>query len=94
MTRTARAVLRCLPALLLPLLAGPLRAQTPYQRLLAANVLDEAQRESLAKLYATLNPAQLRRNIDETLEALWKLADRFPAAKAPAEPELDRAACG
>jgi transposase InsO family protein len=70
------------------------QAQTPYQRLLAAEVLDEAHRESLAKLYARLNPAELRRNIDAALDALWKLADRPQTGRAPAEPETQPAARG
>ena len=52
------------------------RAQTPYQRLLAAGVLDEAQRQSLAELYHGLNPVTLRAQIDETLNVLWKLAQQ------------------
>ena len=55
-------------------------ARTPYQRLLASGVLDgdenRAKREELAALYSGLNPAKLRRQIDEALEALWKLTDR------------------
>ncbi len=62
-------------------------AQTPYQRLLAANMLDETQRESLAKLYASLNPVKLRASIDNGLEVLWKLADHKRASSSvPTEP--------
>jgi hypothetical protein len=50
-------------------------AQTPYQRLLAADVLhDHAQRE-LAGRYARLSPRALRTQIDAELERLWRLAD-------------------
>jgi hypothetical protein len=63
------------------------QAQTPYQRLLASQTLDEAHRESLAKQYARLNPAGLRRNIDDALDALWKLADRSQGGQVPTEPE-------
>lgn len=69
-------------------------AQTPYQRLLASGVLDEPKRESLAKLYASLNPVKLRAQIDESLEALWKLADRAGASKSVGEPDPEPAACG
>jgi len=50
--------------------------QTPYRRLLAAGVLDEAKRSELVTLYERLNPIRLQAQIDESLEALWKLADR------------------
>ena len=69
------------------------QAQTPYQRLLASNALDEAQRKSLAKLYATLNPAELRRNIDEALDTLWKLANRPHVGPIMTDPEPARVAC-
>jgi len=51
------------------------QAQTPYQRLLSANVLEADKGKALADLYGRLNPVHLRRQIDERLEALWKLAD-------------------
>lgn len=54
-------------------------AQTPYQRLLASGELDEAKRQSLEVQFRSLNPAELRRQIDEALEALWKLATRLPS---------------
>ncbi len=65
-------------------------AQTPYQRLLASKVLEPAQAESLARLYLSLNPVQLRAEIEEALEALWKLADRGRTSKTAdeLEPEL------
>lgn len=73
-------------------------ARTPYQRLLASGVLDKPQAESLAKLYASLNPVKLRAQIDDALEALWKLASRGPASKSiderENEPENETIACG
>ncbi len=68
--------------------------QTPYQRLLASGVLDGAKRESLAKFYASLNPVRLRAQIDDALEALWRLADRGQAPKPADESEPERVACG
>jgi transposase InsO family protein len=64
-------------------------AQTPYQRLLASQVLELAQAQSLARLYARLNPIQLRAEIEEGLEALWKLADRGRAGKPTTEAEAE-----
>jgi len=49
-------------------------AQTPYQRILAAPEVPEAAKERLRKLYPTLNPAALLRQIQTRQEALWKLA--------------------
>jgi len=70
-------------------------AKTPYQRLLASDVFDqldreeagqgEVRREVLAKLYASLNPAKLRRQIDDSLEVLWKLTDWKRAERKLAE---------
>lgn len=48
------------------------RAQTPYQRLLASGVLSEAERQGLEREFVAINPATLARQIDRTLEALWK----------------------
>ena len=54
-------------------------AMTPYQRLLASGLLagdgNQAKRDELAALYSRLNPAKLRRQIDDASEALWKLTD-------------------
>lgn len=50
------------------------RPLTPYQRVLAAGCLAEADREELASQYLSLNPASLRRRIETTLRRLWPLA--------------------
>lgn len=60
------------------------RAQTPYQRLLAAGLLHKSERERLAALYQLLNPVQLRQQIDEALQELWKMAQPDPRARAEA----------
>jgi hypothetical protein len=62
------------------------RAQTPYQRLLASDVLDAAQRQALARLYQSLNPCALRAQLQQILRRLWELADRPKEAPTPAEP--------
>ena len=56
------------------------RAQTPYQRLLALDILDAATHARLQAQYEALNPAQLRREIDATLQSLFKLASPTPAS--------------
>jgi len=63
------------------------RARTPYQRLLEMGVLGEEKRGELDRLYRSLNPARLKREIHEALEGLWKLADRPGDARG-------KAACG
>jgi hypothetical protein len=54
------------------------RAQTPYQRLCAAGVLPADTRQELERLYHTLNPLQLRRDLEAALERLWTLAAPDP----------------
>lgn len=51
-------------------------ARTPYQRLLHAGVLASDQRQTLQSLFLSLNPVQLRREIEGTLDGLWKLSDQ------------------
>lgn len=60
-----------------PLVAGKLRrqwdaAQTPYQRLRTADVLNAEQEADLAQRYARTNPRQLRRQIYRQVTALWQ----------------------
>jgi hypothetical protein len=54
------------------------RAQTPYQRLCAADVLSADKRQALDALYHRLNPLQLRRDLDAALAHLWTLAAPDP----------------
>lgn len=49
--------------------------RTPYQRLLASGVLSPDKEARLRAQYETLNPAQLRREIDACLDALLKHVD-------------------
>lgn len=51
-------------------------AQTPYQRLLAMNVLSPLKQVELAATYNRLNPIKLLNQINSNLEQLWKLAER------------------
>jgi hypothetical protein len=48
---------------------------TPYQRLLAAGVLDPERQARIDSQLAQLNPAQLQRQIDALLRKVWQLAD-------------------
>ena len=51
-------------------------AQTPYQRLLKSGVLTEAKQKELAAVYSGLNPVLLLKQINESLERLWTMAQR------------------
>jgi hypothetical protein len=55
-------------------------ARTPYQRLVATGVLRAAQHQALERQRQTLDPIALARDIERTLDTLWKLADTCPAA--------------
>lgn len=47
---------------------------TPYQRVLASGCLRDPDQEQLISQYLSLNPASLRRRIEDTLRRLWSLA--------------------
>jgi hypothetical protein len=51
-------------------------AQTPYQRLLRSGILTEEKRRELASIYAALNPVILLKQIRQSVEHLWTLAER------------------
>jgi len=51
-------------------------ALTPYQRLLNSGVLTEAKQQELAAVYNGLNPVLLLKQINESLERLWDMAQR------------------
>lgn len=53
------------------------QARTPYQRLLASDVLTEAKKKELADIYHRLNPVSLLKQINDILEQLWRLA-KYP----------------
>ena len=50
-------------------------AKTPYRRILESTVLSSQQREALDTLYRSLNPVELRAQINQTLDRLWSLAE-------------------
>jgi hypothetical protein len=49
------------------------KAQTPYQRVIASEHVDQKIKDELTQLYLSLNPAQLRASIEASLARLWKL---------------------
>ena len=52
------------------------RAQTPYQRLLAAGALDQTTEQRLQRELESINPADLQRRIDDALRHLWNCTER------------------
>lgn len=48
-------------------------AQTPYQRVLASDRVVEEEKEKLRTLYQTLNPAQLKRDIERLIRVIQKM---------------------
>ena len=46
--------------------------RTPYQRLMESGQLSEASQAELKSLYQSLNPAELKRQIEAKLEKLWQ----------------------
>jgi hypothetical protein len=56
--------------------------RTPYQRLLAAGILDEAASKDLTAVFQRLNPAELQRGIDRLLHQLWQCADHEKGASS------------
>jgi len=60
------------------------QAQTPFQRLVASEVLIAEQRARLETIFAALDPLQLLQQLQTLQEALWKHAVfRAPAASNP-----------
>jgi hypothetical protein len=53
-------------------------ARTPHQRLLQSGALTEAKRAELATIYHGLNPVLLLKQINSTLEQLWRLSEHTP----------------
>ncbi len=49
------------------------RPQTPYQRVMAAKSVAEKTKSELQKIYAQLNPAELKRWIDKKLKLLYQV---------------------
>jgi hypothetical protein len=62
-------------------------AQTPYQRVLASGITDEAQKKRLEACYRNTNPVWLKAEIEATLKQLWKHAV-YPI------PSQDKKRCG
>lgn len=49
------------------------KAQTPYQRVLASEHVQQSVKDELTQLFLSLNPVQIKTRIDANLPRLWKL---------------------
>lgn len=49
-------------------------AKTPYQRILERKDISLETKAKLMNMYVQLNPAELRRRIDQTIAKLWKIS--------------------
>jgi hypothetical protein len=49
------------------------RAKTPYRRLIESNQISDKEKEKLTATYRSLNPAELKRNIDKKLDNLYRI---------------------
>ncbi len=56
--------------------------QTPYARVLASPTVSDPVKTRLQREYETLNPAQLRREIDALQQELWQLTRKKQALKS------------
>jgi hypothetical protein len=72
-------------------------AQTPFQRLVATDVLSSGDRERLDAIYHALDPVRLLHQVQALQDALWRhavLAPPAPTRDAHAEVRFDLQACG
>lgn len=49
------------------------RAKTPYRRLIESDQISKEEKEKLTAIYQSLNPAELKRNIDKKLANLYEI---------------------
>lgn len=52
------------------------KAKTPYHRLMESDQISEEKKSELKKIYDSLNPAELKRNIDMKIKKLYKAYEK------------------
>jgi len=57
-------------------------AQTPYQRVLKSEALNEKRKSEIISTYSHLNPVHLLKQINSNVERLWQLRERHPSEKS------------
>lgn len=65
------------------------KAKTPYQRLMESKQVDAQSKRELKKIYESLNPAELKREIDKKLNLLYK-AYKEKSGRQMVEPAAKR----
>ncbi|MFW0861923.1 MAG: hypothetical protein AAGT88_07570 [Dethiobacter sp.] len=59
----------------------PYHPKTPYHRLLGSSEITKKKKQELKEIYQSLNPAQLKRTIDERLKELHKINQKVDVKK-------------
>jgi len=59
-------------------------SKTPYHRIIESNQIGEKQKRSLKKIYESLNPAELKRSIEEKQKMLYKLYQKKKGSRTVA----------
>lgn len=49
------------------------KPKTPYQRIMESKEVSKKKKQELEKIYLSLNPAELKRQIDKKLDAIYKI---------------------
>lgn len=52
------------------------KAKTPFQRLMESSEISKEKKRELREIYLSLNPAELKRNIDKKLDMLYKFYEQ------------------
>ncbi len=60
-------------------------AKTPYQYLMESDQIPEEKKQELKKVYDSLNPAQLKRTIEQKLDNLYKVYQQKKRPKSELE---------
>jgi len=62
------------------------RARTPYQRAMESEAVSQQMKDQLTEIYESLNPAELKRNIDKKRKLLYKVYEKKHPAHHKAKP--------
>ena len=65
------------------------KAKTPYKRIMESDQITKRTKDELAKIYESLNPAELKRNIDKKIKKLYEVYSKKNGRKVdPATKKL------
>ena len=63
------------------------KAKTPYRRLMKSNQLGKRAKQELKQVYDSLNPAELKRQIDKKIKKLYEV---YSKKKGLSKVEIDK----